>query len=120
MERVVVFGASNKEDRYSYKALKLLGEYGHSVVPVHPKLEEIEGIKVVNSIGDVEGEVDTLTLYVNPKVSEASLDDILKMAPKRVIMNPGTESDLLKEKLEKSGVNVVIGCTLIMLKTDQY
>lgn len=120
MERVVVFGASNKEDRYSFKALNLLLEYGHEVVPVHPKLEEIKGIKVISSLKSVSGNVDTVTLYVNPKVGESNVADIIGLKPKRVIMNPGTESDLLKSKLEEIGIEVVIGCTLVMLKTNQY
>ena len=37
---VAVLGASNKPDRYSYKAIKLLQECGHHVFPVHPKLQE--------------------------------------------------------------------------------
>lgn len=120
MERVVVFGASNKEDRYSYKALNLLLEHGHEVVPVHPKLEEIKGIKVINDLKDVTGGVDTITLYVNPKVGESSAKGIIKLKPKRVIMNPGTESEELKKELEANNISVVIGCTLIMLKTNQY
>lgn len=120
MERVVVFGASNKADRYSYKALNLLQEFGHEVVPVHPKLKDIEGIEVVNSLKDVTGKVDTVTLYVNPKVGEASIQDIINLKPNRVIMNPGTESDILQKELESKGIKVVIGCTLVMLKTSQY
>jgi uncharacterized protein len=120
MERVVVFGASNKEDRYSYKACSLLLEYGHKIVPVHPTLETILDNKVYPDIKDVPGEVDTLTLYVNPKISEKVIDDIIKMNPKRVIMNPGTESDILEAKLKAQNIKVIRGCTLVMLKTSQY
>jgi predicted CoA-binding protein len=35
---VAVLGASNKPDRYSYKAVMLLKEMGHAPYPVHPTL----------------------------------------------------------------------------------
>ncbi len=120
MERVVVLGASNKEDRYSYKAVKLLLEHGHSVVPVHPTLNELLGQKVVKSISEVSGEVDTVTLYVKPELVDKNIDDIIALSPKRVICNPGTESDKSMEKLKNAGITPVIGCTLIMLNTNQY
>ncbi len=120
MERVVVLGASNKEDRYSYKAVKLLLENGHSVVPVHPVLESILDQKVYSSIKEVSGDVDTLTLYVKPELVEGNLHDIVLMNPKRVIFNPGTESDNAIDKLKSLNIEVVIGCTLIMLKSGQY
>lgn len=120
MERVAVLGASNKEDRYSYKAVKLLLEHGHSVVPVHPKLESILDQKVVKSINDISGNIDTLTLYVKPQLVEQNTQDIIKLNPKRVIFNPGTESVSSMEQLRKAGIIVIEGCTLIMLKTGQY
>ncbi len=120
MERVVVLGASNKEDRYSYKAVKLLLENNHSVIPVHPTLDTILDQNVLPSIKDVQGDVDTLTLYVKPSLVEKNLDDIILMNPKRVIFNPGTESEIVIEKLKSLNIEVVIGCTLIMLNTGQY
>lgn len=120
MERVVVLGASNKEDRYSYKAVKLLLEHGHKVVPVHPKLESVLEQPVVTSIKEVTGDVDTVTLYVKPELVDKSVDDIIALQPKRVIFNPGTESESSMSRLKEAGIKPVIGCTLIMLNTGQY
>ncbi len=53
MEIVVVLGASNKEDRYSYKAVKLLLEYGHEVVPIHPKLDKVLGLPVLSGVIEI-------------------------------------------------------------------
>ena len=50
IRKVVVIGASNKTDRYSYQAVKLLAEMGYQPIPVHPKLKEILGINVCPSM----------------------------------------------------------------------
>lgn len=120
MERVAVLGASHKPERYSNMAIKLLLEHNHEVYPIHPSKETIDGLKVYRSVGDLPVEIDTLTLYINPKRVEEQLDDIIALSPTRVIFNPGTESEFAIKALKAEGIAVVRGCTLIMLKTDQY
>ncbi|MDF1825196.1 MAG: CoA-binding protein [Verrucomicrobiales bacterium] len=119
-EKVVILGASNKPDRYAYKAFALLLKYGHEPLPVHPTLSEIEGVAVKPDLLSIKGEVDTLTLYVNPTISEPLVDEIISLNPRRVILNPGTESSLLHEKLEAAGIMAEEACTLVLLDTGQF
>jgi hypothetical protein len=118
--RVVVMGASNKPDRYSYKALALLREKGYEVIPVHPALREIQGIPVVDRIEKVEGSVDTVTLYIGPKQTEELADAIAAKRPRRIIANPGAESETMRKKAEEAGIEYIEACTLVLLKTGQF
>jgi len=115
MQRVVILGASNKPDRYAYRAFRMLREHGHEVIPVHPALIEIEGVAVVKAPGSVEGPVDTVTLYVSPAISEPLTGEIVALRPGRVIFNPGTESAKLQSALDKAGIPYEEACTLVML-----
>lgn len=119
-ERVAILGASDKPDRYAYLALRLLGEQGHEVLPVHPKLTEINGIPVVSRLGDLNGTIDTLTLYVRPEIAEAAVADIVRLRPGRVIFNPGTESLRVREALEEAGIPSVEDCTLVMVRAGRF
>lgn len=119
-ERVVVLGASPKEDRYSYKAVVLLAEYGHTPIPVHPLAKEIHGIPVVSELSSITGPVDTVSIYVNPTLLEQSVEAIIALKPKRVIMNPGTEAPTIKTIFEQAGITVMEACTLVLLKTHQF
>ena len=119
-EKVVILGASNRPDRYAYKAFSTLRKYGHEPVPVHPVLSEIEGVPVVPDLPSVKGEIDTVTLYVNPKISEPLVDAMIALNPRRVIFNPGTESALLEERLETAGIVAEVACTLVLLETGQF
>ncbi len=118
--RVAVLGASPKEERYSFMAVKMLKEHGHQPVPVHPKGHEVFGLTAVKSLSDIEEPVDTLTVYVNSKISSAALDEILGIKPRRVIFNPGAENPDLAARLRDEGIEVVQACTLVMLRTDQF
>jgi len=118
--QIVVLGASNKPHRYSYKAIKMLQEYGHHVLPVHPKLENIDGLVVKHSLSQIQTSVDTLTLYIGPQRISPLIDEIVTLNPSRVILNPGTESDELELALLHNEIPFVKDCTLLMLQHGRF
>lgn len=122
-ENVIILGASDKEERYSFKAMKLLEQHGHNPILVHPKLKEIEGKACFPDLElaskSVE-KVDTLTMYVNPQISTKATESVLKITPGRVIFNPGTENPDLASKLDSAGIPHEEACTLVLLNTGQF
>jgi hypothetical protein len=120
IETVAILGASPKPDRYAHKALELLHEYGHRTVPINPAFEEILGEKCYPSIADAPGPIDTVTLYLGQARSNPLIDEIIAAKPRRIIMNPGAENAALAQKAEEAGIEVVEGCTLVMLRTGQF
>jgi predicted CoA-binding protein len=119
-QNVLILGASAKPQRYAYKALYLLKQHGHRIIPVHPKLSEIDGIKVFNSLSEVVTPIDTLTLYVGAQRSQGIIEDIVKLNPGRVIFNPGSESELLEQALTNASISYQHDCTLVMLETGSF
>lgn len=117
---VAVIGASDKPERYSYQAVKLLQEKGHKVFAVHQRIKEIDGLKVYPSIKDVPQAVDTVSLYVAANISSLIAADILGQKPKRIIFNPGAENPELEEQAGAAGVKTLNACTLVMLRTKQF
>ena len=118
--KVAVIGASDKPDRYSYQAVKLLQEKGHDVYPVHQRIKAIDGLSVYPSIRDVGAPIDTITLYVAADISTALTDDLISKKPRRIIFNPGAENPQLEAKAKQQGILPVNACTLVMLKTGQF
>jgi predicted CoA-binding protein len=117
---VVVLGASPKPERYSNQAVKLLTEHGWRVIPVSPRATEIEGLPAVPDLASVRESVHTLSMYVGPERSAALADEILALAPDRVIFNPGTESPALEERLAEKGIPFEHACTLVLLRSGQF
>jgi predicted CoA-binding protein len=117
---VVVLGASDKAQRFSNKAIKKLNYYGHKVIPIHPRLKEIEGLAVAHDLMSVSEDVDTLTLYVGPQRSKDLIEQIIALRPKRLIFNPGTESAELERQLAKHNIVFLKACTLIMLDAGEF
>ena len=117
---VAVIGASNKPHRYSYKALKLLQEKGHTAFPVHMRIKDIDGLTVFPSVSDIKEDIDTMTMYVSKDISDKLAEDILEKNPSRIIFNPGAENQDLLEKAKDAGITTINACTIVMLKTEQF
>jgi predicted CoA-binding protein len=120
MQNVAIIGASPKPGRYARKAQEMLDSYGHKVFPVSNKTGDILGVPSYQSVSDIAEPIDTVTLYVRPEYLEKHTRAIREKGVKRVIFNPGTESEIYKAEFESAGIEVVEGCTLVMLSTDQF
>ena len=119
-ETVAVLGASPKPDRYAYRAMQMLRQFGHRAIPVNPAFNEILGEPCYSKLADVPTGVDTVTMYLGKQRSDPLIDEIIAAKPKRIIMNPGAENDDLARKAEAVGIEPVYDCTLVMLQTGSF
>jgi uncharacterized protein len=119
-EKVVILGASDNSERFAHKAMVLLRKHNHQTILVNPSIKEIEGSKVYADLDQVPQPVDTLTMYVNPRISVALKEKIIALKPKRVIFNPGTENPAIEFDLKKAGIDTIHACTLVMLNSGKF
>ena len=118
--QVAVLGASRKPERYANRAVRALKQHGYRVVPVTPAHDEVEGLTAASSLAEVSGPVDTLTVYIGPRHIGPLIDGIVVARPRRVILNPGTESAELERALDRHGIPYLEACTLVLLATGQF
>jgi len=114
-----VIGLSDNPERYAYKAAERLLLHGYPVIGYGLRPCTVMGISVITNKHAVTG-IDTVTLYVGPARQDAWLPLILDLAPRRVILNPGTENHIIEQKLIDSGIEVIEACTLVMLATGEF
>ena len=121
MKKTVVIGASPNPMRYSYMASHDLTDHGHEIIPVSIKSGEVAGKDILDIRQKPKiNEVDTVTLYIGPRHQPEWIDYILDLNPKRIIFNPGTENQTFIEKAKDLDIEVVLGCTLVMLSIGNY
>ncbi|MBK9328417.1 MAG: CoA-binding protein [Sphingobacteriales bacterium] len=118
-KKTIVIGASPKTDRYSNRAVRLLKKNGHEVIALGFEDAKIDDIAIETDWKLYEA-VHTVSLYVNPQRQQAYYDYILKLHPKRIIFNPGTENDELERLASENNIQALDACTLVLLSTGQY
>lgn len=118
-KKTLVIGASTKPERYSNRAIKMLEEYGHDVVALAKRKGNVNGVDIITGFPENE-EIHTVTMYLREERQPEYYDDIIRLNPKRVIFNPGTENTEFENMLQAAGIETVEGCTLVMLRINQY
>ena len=99
----------------------MLNEYGHEIVPIGIKKETVLGKEILNlREKPTVTDIDTITLYIGPHNQPEWYEYLLSLKPKRIIFNPGTENDAFEKMAEDQNIEVVEGCTLVMLRSGQY
>ena len=119
MKTTLVLGATENTERYGNMALKRLLKYNHPVKAIGIKEGNVDGVAIQTGTPALD-DIDTVTLYLNPKNQEDYLDYIISLKPRRIIFNPGTENPKLEDLARKNGIEPIEACTLVMLGTGQY
>jgi uncharacterized protein len=121
VKNTLIVGATPNPSRYAYIAADMLTEYNYSIIPIGIKKGEIFGQPILNIREKPPlQQVDTITLYIGPRHQPEWYQYLLGLKPRRIIFNPGTENREFEKMAEAQGIDVVEGCTLVMLRSGQY
>lgn len=120
-KKTVIIGATTNSGRYAYMAAERLSGAKVEFVPVGIKKGAVLGqtilpIREKPAIGGVH----TVTMYIGPQNQPEWYHYILSLKPKRIVFNPGTENETFQNMARQQQVEVVEGCTLVMLGVGTY
>lgn len=118
-KKTLVLGASINPARYSNIAVHRLLSAGHPTVALGREIGKIANVTITDQKEDFQ-DIDTVTLYLNPRIQPDYYDYVVSLQPKRVIFNPGTENSEFYAILRKAHIDVEVACTLVLLATNQY
>lgn len=99
----VVIGNTAEEEKYAYKIKEKLLQNNYTVACVD---------KEYKSINDVPFEIDVLDLCMNPLKSIKLLKENTKPI-KTVVIQPGAESEEIKDFLKSTNIPYIEGCLLV-------
>jgi len=119
MKKVVVLGASANPLRFSNKAVTNLKQRSYEVFPVGLRKGKIGALEIMTGNPEVN-DIDIILLYINPEIQKKYYNYIMKINPRRIIFNPGTENTFLIDLAKKNGIEVVVDCTLVMLRSGYF
>jgi uncharacterized protein len=115
----LVIGASTDHTRYSFRAINLLRSHGHSVIGLGRDKGTVADVELEQE-WDPSWKVDSVTLYINPRIQVQYYEKVIALQPKRVIFNPGTENSVFQTLLKEQGIETEVACTLVLLTLGEY
>lgn len=112
---VAVIGASNDRSKFGNKAVRAYLAHGHSVFPVNPHEDVIEGQPVFRSILAIPADLDATLVYLPPPLTRAVLPEIARKGPGQLFLNPGSEDAAVVAEAEALGLSPILACSIIAI-----
>lgn len=109
--RIAILGASTTPSRAGFYVPEYMQTQGYEVFPVNPaKLgEQIWGVPVVSTLGELPVAVDTVNVYRRPEFLPGHTDEILAMTPlpSLVFFQLSVFDQASAERLAAAGIDVI-------------
>jgi predicted CoA-binding protein len=80
-KRFAIAGVSRDPKKFGRMVFNDLKKYGYTLYPINPNLQELEGEKVYQTVGDLPGDVKHLLIATGKK----DTDEVLRQAIKKGI-----------------------------------
>ncbi len=101
-----VLGNTLDEEKYAAQIKNGLNQHGYKTYAVGKELK---------SLNEIPEEIDIIDMCINPVKGLELLKEYDKKV-KTVVLQPGAESDEIKELLEERNIDYLEGCLLVGLK----
>ncbi|KAI0335068.1 NAD(P)-binding protein [Cubamyces sp. BRFM 1775] len=119
--KFAVVGASKDQSKYGTKVLKWYQARDKDVTPVHPKEDELEGVKTVRTISDLAAPTETsVHIITPPKVTLSVLEQAKTIGTPALWLQPGAEDEAVVSYIKENGLEdkVIYGGPCILVEGD--
>lgn len=111
----VVCGNVTDENKFAHKIYNALKLHNFQVAAYHPLTENDGEDNIYNRLSSVPFQIQVLDLCINPKRGIEVVKEAEKAGIKRILVQPGAESEEIKKFCEDHGMEYVEGCALVEL-----
>ncbi len=119
VKKIALIGASANKSKYGNIILNDLKLKGYDILPVHPALNEIDGIKVYNSVEEIDDQPDLYVFVVPPSIGFEITKKLYNKGNRHFWYQPGAQSAEISEFLKKDSSVKFSTISCIMVNTDK-
>ncbi len=110
VKSIAMVGASGDKTKFSYGVLRVLHETGYDMIPINPNpaLTEIRGIKVYNTLAEVDRPIDMVDVFRRSEELYAIAEQAIDVGAKVLWGQIGVYDDRAAKLAEDAGLTVVM------------
>lgn len=110
VKSIAMVGASADKTKFSYGVLRVLHETGYDMIPVNPnpKVTEIRGLKVYNSLQEIDRPVDMVEVFRPKEEFYGFAEQAIAIGAKVLWGQIGVYDDRAARLAEEAGLKVVM------------
>jgi predicted CoA-binding protein len=110
VKTIAMVGASADKTKFSYGVLRVLHETGYDMIPINPnpKVTEIRGLKVYNSLAEVDRPIDMVEVFRRPQELYGIAEEAIAVGAKVLWGQIGVYDDRAAKLASDAGLKVVM------------
>lgn len=110
VKTIAMVGASADKTKFSYGVLRVLHETGYDMIPINPnpKVTEIRGLKVYNSLAEVDRTIDMVEVFRRPEELYGIAEQAIAIGAKVLWGQIGVYDDRAAKLASDAGLKVVM------------
>jgi predicted CoA-binding protein len=107
LKKVAVVGMSQHPGKAAHGVPRYLSENGYDITPVNPNADQILGKKCLDSISEVQEEIDIVDIFRPSEQVLPIIEEAIKKKPKVIWLQEGIHNQEAEELARKAGIKVV-------------
>lgn len=116
LKKWAVVGATQNPSKFGNRIYKKLLAHDYDVTPINPVYETVEGVNCLDSLKDMTGKPDCVSVVVGPDKAMGVVQDAIDLGIKRLWFQPGTFDEKVLDLAESNGLEIVFyNCVLVEL-----
>ena len=113
-KNLAIIGVSRNEKKFGNYICKELKKKGYSMFPIHPNLEEYDGLRCYESLDRLPEPIDGIILNIPPDKAKETISDVAKKGIKRVWLQQGSSNDQVVKACETNELQFIQNECIIM------
>lgn len=110
VKTIAMVGASADKTKFSYGVLRQLNEIGYEILPVNPspKVTEIRGLRVYDSLQEIDGPIDMVDVFRPKQEFYGFAEQAIEIGARVLWGQIGVYDDAAAALAEEAGLRVVM------------
>lgn len=106
--RWAVVGLSGNTARTAYGVARYVQDLGMTIVPVHPRADDVHGERGYPDLASVDGPIDVVDVFVRSELAGRIVDEAIAVGAKAVWLQLGVVDEDAAQRAAAAGLDVVM------------
>jgi len=78
-EKIAIVGVSSNKKKFGYTVFRDLRTMGYHIVPVNPKISEIDGVRCYQYVSELDDDIKSLLIITPKEITDTVLEKAIEM-----------------------------------------